>query len=48
MVGSLKNGEGVLRIYEGRESDEDFRKVKPQKYEGFAEIVDVTYKERVY
>lgn len=48
VVGSLKNGEGVLRIYEGRESDGDFRTVKPQKYEGFAEIVDVTYKERVY
>lgn len=48
VVGSLKNGEGILRIYEGRESDGDFSKVKPQKYEGFAEIVDVTYKERIY
>ena len=48
VVGSLKNGEGVLRVYEGRESGGDFRGVDPQVYEGFAEIVDVEYKERVY
>ena len=35
-------------IYEGRDSDGDFSEVVPQKYEGFAEIKDVTYKERVY
>lgn len=48
LVGSRKGDNGVLRIYEGRESDGDFSQVTPQKYEGFAEIVDVTYKERVY
>jgi hypothetical protein len=48
LVGSRKGDNGVLRIYEGRESDGDFSQVSPQKYEGFAEIVDVTYKERVY
>lgn len=48
IVGSLRGDEGVLRIYEGRESEGDFRKVAPVVYDGFAEIVDVTYKERVY
>lgn len=48
IVASEKNGEGVLRVYEGRESDGDFRNVEPQTYTGFAEIKDVTYKERVY
>jgi len=47
-VGSLKDGAGVLRVYEGRESDGDFSDVQPLVYDGFAEIVDVTYKERVY
>jgi hypothetical protein len=48
IVASEKNGKGVLRVYEGRESDGDFTRVKPSVYEGFTEIVDVTYKERVY
>lgn len=48
VVGSLNGNEGVLRIYEGRESDGDFRNVTPVKYSGFSEIVDVTYKERIY
>ena len=48
VVGSLKDGSGRLRIYEGRESDGDFSKVEPGVYEGFKEIVDVEYKERVY
>ena len=49
VVGSVnKSGEGTLRIYEGRESGGDFRNVEPQVYSGFAEIVDVEYKERVY
>lgn len=48
VVGSLKNGEGVLRVYEGRESGGDFTGVTPQVYEGFARIVDVEYKERIY
>ena len=39
---------GVLRIYEGRESDGDFSKVEPVVYDGFKEIVDVEYKERIY
>lgn len=48
LVGSSRNGAGVLRVFEGRESDGDFRDVEPQVFEGFAEIVDVTYKERIY
>jgi hypothetical protein len=48
VVGSHKNGKGVLRVYEGRESDGDFSNVQPQKYEGFTRIVDASYKERVY
>jgi hypothetical protein len=48
VVGSQKNGKGVLRVYEGRESDGDFSNVQPQKYEGFTRIVDASYKERVY
>ena len=48
IVATEKNGEGVLRVYEGRESDGDFRNVEPEVYTGFAEIKDVTYKERVY
>ena len=48
VVGSVKNGEGKLRIYEGRESDGDFTNVKPEVFTGFARIVDVEYKERVY
>lgn len=48
VVGSQKNGKGVLRVFEGRESDGDFSNVQPQKYEGFTKIVDASYKERVY
>ena len=48
VVGSARNGEGVLRVYEGRESDGDFSKVEPVVYRGFARIVDAEYKERVY
>lgn len=48
IVASMRNGNGVLRIYEGQQSDGDFSKVTPEVYEGFAEIVDVTYKERIY
>ena len=48
VVGSIKDGEGVLRVYEGRESGGDFKGVTPQVYEGFARIVDVEYKERIY
>lgn len=48
IVGSEKNGEGILRIYEGRDSGGDFRKVEPEVFGGFARIKDVEYKERVY
>jgi hypothetical protein len=48
IVGSMKDGEGKVRVYEGRESAGDFRNVEPVVYGGFAEVVDVTYKERVY
>lgn len=48
IVCSEKDGEGIFRVYEGKESDGDFRNVTPEEYRGFARIVDVTYKERVY
>lgn len=48
IVGSMKGDEGILRVYEGRESDGDFSAVTPAVYGGFAEIIDVCYKERVY
>lgn len=48
VVGSVKDRAGKLRIYEGRESGGDFKEVEPHVYEGFAEIVDATYKESLY
>lgn len=48
IVGTEKDGEGTLRVYEGRESDGDFRNVEPETFDGFTRIIDVTYKERVY
>lgn len=48
VVGSVKNGAGRLRVYDGRVSDGDFSEVEPVVYDGFAEIADVTYKERIY
>lgn len=48
IIGSEKAGEGFLRIYEGRDSDGDFRNVSPVCYDGFAKIIDVEYKERIY
>lgn len=48
VVGSVKDGEGTLRVYEGMDSEGDFSNVEPLVYKGFAEIVDATYKERIY
>lgn len=48
VVGSVKNGTGRLRVYDGRVSDGDFSEVEPLVYDGFAEIRDATYKERIY
>lgn len=49
VVGSrTADGQGVLRIYEGRQTDGNFKSVMPTLYTGFAEIKDVTYKESVY
>lgn len=48
ILGSEKNGEGILRVYEGNGSGGDFRNVEPQVYGGFARIKDVEFKERVY
>ena len=49
IVGSVDaEGEGQLRIYDGRQSDGDFTSVTPVQYGGFAGIKDVTYKESVY
>lgn len=47
IVGSVdRNGQGILRIYEGKESEGDFRSVVPERHTGFARIVDVIYRER--
>ena len=48
VVATEKDGEGILRVYEGLNSEGQFGKVTPQMYEGFARIVDVSYKERLY
>lgn len=45
LVGSLQGEEGILRIYHDTESMGDFSKTEPEKHEGFARIVDVTYRE---
>jgi len=45
IVGSLKGEEGILRIYHDSEMSGDFSSVEPKKYDGFARIVDVTYRE---
>ena len=45
VVGSVKGDEGTLRVYEGFESDGDFRNVTPEVYPGLGRIVDVTYRE---
>ncbi len=46
VVGSVKNGKGTLRVYEGMSAEGDFSAVKPTEYTGFSEIVDATYRER--
>ncbi len=46
IVGSVKNGEGTLRVYDGMTTEGDFTTVKPTVYTGFAKIVDATYRER--
>ena len=48
IVASDRDGEGILRVYDGMTHDGDFRDVTPAVYDGFAEIRDVTYKERIY
>lgn len=48
VVASEKEGEGILRVYEGLDSEGDFSGVTPQVYKGFSRIVDVCYKERLY
>lgn len=47
-VATEKDGEGILRVYEGLDSEGVFSSVTPEVYEGFARIVDVCYKERLY
>ncbi len=46
VVGSVKDGKGTLRIYEGMTTEGDFSAVTPEIHTGFAEIVDATYRER--
>jgi hypothetical protein len=48
VVGSVKDGAGILRVYDGMKTEGDFSSVEPVVYDGFAQIVDATYKERVY
>lgn len=45
VIGSDREGEGTLRIYEGFDSDGDFSSVKPVVYSGLGSIVDVSYRE---
>ncbi len=46
VVGSEKQGTGILRIYDGMAGEGDFSAVSPKVYEGFGKIVDATYRER--
>lgn len=50
IVGSeTESGEGILRIYEGYDSDGIFKGAEPAgQYGGFARITDATYKETIY
>lgn len=45
VVGSLRGDEGILRIYRDNALEGDFSKVEPEVYDGFARIVDATYRE---
>ena len=45
VVASNRNGQGVLRIYEGFKTEGDFSLSSPVRYDGFGEIVDVAYRE---
>lgn len=45
VVGSVKGDEGTLRIYEGFDSDGDFRNVTPEIHTGLGRIVDISYRE---
>lgn len=45
VVGSVKGEAGTLRIYEGFNSDGNFRGVPPEVHPGLGRIVDVTYRE---
>lgn len=48
IIASQQDGRGLFRTYDGLETDGDFSKVTPKTYTGFAKIVDITYKERIY
>ena len=41
----MKDDTGTLRIYEGFNSDGNFRGVAPEVHSGLGRIVDVTYRE---
>ena len=45
IIGSLRGEDGILRIYNDTEMSGDFSGVEPEVYDGFARIVDVTYRE---
>ena len=42
---NFRGEEGILRIYNDTEMSGDFSGVEPEVYDGFARIVDVTYRE---
>lgn len=45
IVASKNNREGILRIYNGLESQGDFKNTIPEVHKGFPEIVDMIYRE---
>lgn len=45
VVGSVQGDEGRLRIYEGFDSNGDFRNVTPELHKGLGRIVDFAYRE---
>lgn len=45
VVGSVKGDAGTLRIYEGFDSDGNFRGVAPEVHAGLGRIVDAAYRE---
>lgn len=45
VIGSVQGEQGRLRIYEGFDSNGDFRNITPELHEGLGRIVDFSYRE---